>query len=119
MARGWTGPIAAVSLCSLLAVASAQDWEGREQVGATLWMQRAPEFRAIAEQTHRLATQRDSGACAGQRVTEQQGIAPEVLARMPTAVVLDLDETVLDNTVYQARLLHDHAIYDAKSWGSG
>jgi len=117
MARGWKGPIAAVLSCSLLAVASAQDWEGREQVGATLWMQRAPEFRAIAEQTYRLAAQQIAAPAPGSASLEQQGIAPDVLARMPTAVVLDLDETVLDNTVYQARLLHDHAIYDAKSWG--
>jgi endonuclease/exonuclease/phosphatase family metal-dependent hydrolase len=31
--------------------------------------------------------------------------------------VLDLDETVLDNTVYQARLMRDHAVYNATSWG--
>jgi 5'-nucleotidase (lipoprotein e(P4) family) len=117
MARGWTGPIAAVSLCSLFTVAGAQDWEGREQVGATLWMQRAPEFRAIAGQTYRLAAQQVAAPAPGSAALEQQGVAPEVLARMPTAVVLDLDETVLDNTVYQARLLRGRTAYDSKSWG--
>jgi len=55
MARGWLRPVACVISCSILAAADAQDWEGRELVNATLWMQRAPEFRAIAEQTYRLA----------------------------------------------------------------
>src|SRR6188508_1645288 len=117
MVRGWKGRIAVVLSCSLLTAASAQDWEGREMLGSTLWMQRAPEFRAIAEQTYRLASQQLAAPAPGSAAIEQQGVAPEVLARMPTAVVLDLDETVLDNTVYQARLLHDRATYDAKSWG--
>ena len=96
----------------------ASDWRtGRELVEATLWMQRAPEYRAIAEQVYRLATEQLAAPAPGSAAVEQQGVAPEVLARMPTAVVLDLDETVLDNTVYQARLLRDHAIYDANSWG--
>jgi 5'-nucleotidase (lipoprotein e(P4) family) len=117
MVRGWKGRIAVVLSCSLLTVASAQDWEGREFVGSTLWMQRAPEFRAIAEQTYRLAAQQIAAPAPGSAAIEQQGVAPEVLARLPTAVVLDLDETVLDNTVYQARLLRDRTTYDAKNWG--
>ena len=95
----------------------ADDLTGRELVGATLWMQRAPEYRAIAEQLYRLAGQKLAAPAPGSAAVEQQGVAPEVLARMPTAVVLDLDETVLDNTVYQARLLRDHANYDSQSWG--
>ena len=117
MARGWLRPVACVVSCSILATAVAQDWEGREQINATLWMQRAPEFRAIAEQTYRLAALQIAAPAPGSAALEQQGVAPEVLARMPTAVVLDLDETVLDNTVYQARLLRDRAEYDARSWG--
>jgi 5'-nucleotidase (lipoprotein e(P4) family) len=48
---------------------------------------------------------------------EQAGMKADVLARLPTAVILDLDETVLDNTVFQARLLHDRAVYNAQNWG--
>ena len=117
MARGWLRPVAVVISCSILATASAQDWEGREQINATLWIQRSPEFRAITEQTYRLAALQIAAPAPGSAALEQQGMAPEVLARMPTAVVLDLDETVLDNTVYQARLLHDRVKYDSRSWG--
>ena len=117
MARGWLRPVACVISCSILATAAAQDWEGREQINATLWMQRAPEFRAITEQTYRLAALQIAAPAPGSAALEQQGVAPEVLARMPTAVVLDIDETVLDNTVYQARLLRERAEYDTRSWG--
>ena len=117
MARGWLRPVACVISCSILATAAAQDWEGREQINATLWMQRSPEFRAITEQTYRLAALQIAAPTPGSAALEQQGVAPEVLARLPTAVVLDLDETVLDNTVYQARLLRARAPYDTRSWG--
>ena len=99
------------------AAAAADDQEGREALGATLWMQRAPEFRAIAKQIYELAEEHIAAPAPGSAALEQKGVAPEVLARLPTAVVLDLDETVLDNTVYQARLLRDRAVYDTRSWG--
>ena len=54
---------------------------------------------------------------AAARRSSSANVADEVLARLPTAVVLDLDETVLDNTVYQARLLRDGTSYNAKTWG--
>ena len=65
MVRGWKDRIAVVLSCSLLTAASAQDWEGREMLGSTLWMQRAPEFRAIAEQTYRLASQQIAAPAPG------------------------------------------------------
>jgi 5'-nucleotidase (lipoprotein e(P4) family) len=113
MARAWMFVVG----CLMSAVSLGDDLTGRELVGSTLWMQRAPEYRALAAQTYRLATQSLAVPAAGSAAVEQQDVAPEVLARMPTAVVLDLDETVLDNSVYQARLLRDRADYDQKSWG--
>src|SRR4051812_21485534 len=105
MARAWMFAVG----CLIAGVSGADDLTGRELVGSTLWMQRAPEYRAITEQTYRVATQKLATLPAGSAAVEQQGVAPEALARMPTAVVMDLDETVLDNSVYQARLLRDHA----------
>jgi 5'-nucleotidase (lipoprotein e(P4) family) len=113
MARGWLFGIA----FAITIAAGADDWTGREQLHATLWMQRSPEYRAIVAQVYRLAQEKIAVPAPGSAAIEQAGIAPEVLARMPTAVVLDLDETVLDNTVYQARLLRDRATYNAATWG--
>jgi 5'-nucleotidase (lipoprotein e(P4) family) len=113
MSRAWFAVV-----CLISGMAGADNIEGREALHATLWMQRAPEYRAIAEQVYRLAAQRLAQPGAASAAVEQRSARPEELARLPTAVVMDLDETVLDNTVYQARLLRDGAIYEAGSWGA-
>ena len=102
--------------CLLASVANAEE-VGREQFNATLWMQNAPEYRASAEQVYRLATERIANPGPGTAALEQLPTPADQLARLPTAVVLDLDETVLDNTVYQARLIRDQAPYTTKTWG--
>jgi 5'-nucleotidase (lipoprotein e(P4) family) len=106
-----------VVVCLMACAASAGDQTGRETLNATLWMQRAPEYRALTEQVYRVATQKIAVPGSGSAAVEQQGVAADVLARMPTAVVMDLDETVLDNTVYQARLLRDRSNFNPKTWG--
>src|SRR4051812_4362255 len=122
MSRGWiprfaTG-LATVVVSVAPGMARADELTGRESLNATLWMQRAPEYRAITRQVYALATDRLAAPGAGSVAIEQRDAPPEALARMPTAVVLDVDETVLDNTVYQARLLRDRANFDQKSWGT-
>jgi 5'-nucleotidase (lipoprotein e(P4) family) len=104
------------AVCLSASAAHAQD-TGLEQLNATLWMQTSPEYKANTEQVYRLAMERIANPAPGTAALEQVGAPPEQLARLPTAVVLDLDETVLDNTVYQARLIRDKAIYDTKTWG--
>jgi len=113
MARIWICSLAVLFACA----AQADDVTSREQLHATLWMQRSPEYRAIVAQVYKLATQRISAPAAGSAAFEQAGLPAEQLARLPPAVVLDLDETVLDNTVYQARLLRDHTVYNSTTWG--
>jgi 5'-nucleotidase (lipoprotein e(P4) family) len=113
MARVWT----ALAACSFLGIAGADEWVGREQLHATLWMQASPEYRAITEQVYRLAAQKIAAPAPGSAAVEQSTLTPEALAKLPTAVVLDLDETVLDNTVYQARLIRSRGEYNAASWG--
>ena len=114
MARRW---ICALAGAFSWMTAGADDLTGREQLNATLWMQTAPEYRAIAAQVYRLATEKLAAATAGSAALEQANVPAEQLARLPTAVVLDLDETVLDNTVYQARLIRDRTIYNPRTWG--
>lgn len=96
--------------------AATADEPGLEQLHSTLWMQWAPEYRANTQQVYRLATERIANPQPGTAALEQLGTPAEQLARLPTAVVLDLDETVLDNSVYQARLVRDRAKYDAGTW---
>jgi 5'-nucleotidase (lipoprotein e(P4) family) len=113
MTRRWISG----ALCLLAAVAVADDTTSREGLNATLWMQIAPEYRALVQQTYRIAAERIAAPAPGSAAVEQANVPADQLARLPTAVVLDLDETVLDNTVYQARLLRDHAVFNNQSWG--
>ncbi|MDG2012198.1 MAG: HAD family acid phosphatase, partial [Pirellulaceae bacterium] len=48
-----------------------------------------------------------------QRMFTQQ---PRKLAALPPAVILDVDETVLDNSAYQARLIANGGEFDPKTW---
>jgi acid phosphatase len=91
----------------------------REQLHAVLWMQTAAEYRALAGQTWRLATERLPALLApGSAALEQAGMDAARLASLPTAVIVDLDETVLDNSYYQARLTRERREYDDASWNA-
>jgi len=90
----------------------------REQLNATLWLQRATEYELSTLQVYRLATERlpTVMAAPGTAAAEQWNTAATTLATLPTAIVVDLDETVLDNTYYQARQLLQGRDYDEASW---
>src|SRR5690606_10748979 len=84
---------------------------------AVLWVQRSAEYRALAAQTYRAAAaQLDTAlAEAGWDALvpeEREGRGPG----LKPAVVLDIDETVLDNSPYQARLVRDGGEYSDPSW---
>ena len=105
-------------LCTAAVAVEPEEPVGREALHSTLWMQIAPEYRATVLQVYQLAGERIAASSTGSAAIEQAGVAADALAKLPTAVVLDLDETVLDNTVYQARLIRDHALYNTTSWGA-
>ncbi len=88
-----------------------------DNLNAVLWMQRSVEYRAAAEQTYRAATERLDAALQDPTwnalVPEERGNAS---ATLKPAIVMDVDETVLDNTPYQARLIRSGKEYDAASW---
>ena len=89
----------------------------REQVSATLWMQRAEEYRIATESVFRLATERLPALVSepGSAAIEQVGDA-KAWAKLNTAIIVDLDETILDNSYYQARQIRAGAEYDEASW---
>lgn len=88
-----------------------------DNLNAVLWMQTAVEYRAIAEQTYRAAAERLDRALKDPAWDALVADERDVPARgLPPAVVLDIDETVLDNSPYQARLVAQDAHYDEASW---
>lgn len=73
-------------------------------VMSTLWFQNSEEARQIFEQSYDLAELR----LAQNLAALKQGQRP--------AVILDLDETVLDNSPYEARLIAERENYASESW---
>lgn len=86
-----------------------------DNLNAVLWMQTALEYEASALQAYRLAQLQLDAALADPTwtaATEQKGDA----SKLPPAVILDVDETVLDNSYYQARIVRDNTAYSTKTW---
>lgn len=96
---------------------SAPPTIAREQVLATLWMQRAEEYRIATESVFRLATERLPALVSepGSAAVEQVG-DPKAWGKLNTAIIVDLDETILDNSYYNARQIRAGAEYDEASW---
>ncbi|HUF18968.1 MAG TPA: 5'-nucleotidase, lipoprotein e(P4) family [Thermoanaerobaculia bacterium] len=86
-----------------------------EQLHAVLWVQTAAEYRALALQAFNLAAQMMDHALADRSwsaATEQTGN----FASLPPAVIVDVDETVLDNSAYQARLVRSGQSFSSATW---
>ena len=88
-----------------------------DNLNAVLWVQRAAEYDAVSQTVYRGAADKLDAALKEANwdalVPAERGNAATGL---PPAVVMDVDETVLDNSPYQARLVHDGASYDETTW---
>ena len=87
------------------------------QTGAVLWTQSSAEYRALAYQTFALARLRlevdlRSHANPAQRSSRK---TRRSLSRA-AAVIVDIDETVMDNSRYQAELVLRGLAYEPESW---
>ncbi|HJZ89733.1 MAG TPA: HAD family acid phosphatase, partial [Gemmataceae bacterium] len=74
---------------------------------ANLWMQISAEYRACCYQAYNLARR---------RLAEKLHDPPPGGWARPPAVVLDLDETVLDNGEFQVRMIRNNLGFDEKTW---
>jgi acid phosphatase len=84
-------------------------------VNAVLWMQTAAEYRASARQVYTAARQALDAALADPEwvgATEER----EGGGGQPPAIILDLDETVLDNSPFEARMIRRGILFDQKAW---
>ncbi|MFM2482991.1 5'-nucleotidase, lipoprotein e(P4) family [Celerinatantimonas sp. YJH-8] len=75
----------------------------QQQLSGLLWMQRAAEYRALCYQAFNIAHER-----VNQALNQDHD--------KPLAVIVDIDETVLNNTPYQAWLLDQDHGFSNQSW---
>ncbi|HWC07335.1 MAG TPA: HAD family acid phosphatase [Gemmatimonadota bacterium] len=84
---------------------------------STAWVRTAPEYDAVAREAFRLAMDRLPEALEHPFWTaaiEQTGGYQE----LPPAVIVDIDETVLDNTPFQVRMINEGEEFDAEAWAA-
>ena len=84
-----------------------------DNLNAIAWMQTSVEFRLIAGQTWRGALVQLDKAIktpSWDALTKEDRLTPA--AGLPKAVIVDIDETMLDNTPYGARLVRDGRSHD-------
>ena len=121
-----SAPPAAAAARSALPVADATSWGSAElalaapkldSLAGTLWLRTSVEYEAVSLQAYAAARSALDQALADPSWTAalEQASDPE-RARKPPAIILDVDETVLDNSAYQVRLIRDGRRYDWDSW---
>jgi acid phosphatase len=76
-----------------------------DNLDAVLWLQTSTEYAAVTTGVYAAATA---------ELRERVETDPAAAAGM--AVVLDVDETVLDNSRYQGQLVLDDATYESETW---
>lgn len=123
--RGWLLLTAGLVLAACAArppspaMPSAIDSVGgsNNNLNATLWMQHAQEFRAAVRGSFAVAERQLERALADPDwdalpAGERSGPARQ----LPPAVIVDADETMIDNSAFQARNIRDHASYSVPRW---
>jgi acid phosphatase len=105
-------------LCALLlpAFASAADAPPHDGLNAALWTQTAVEFKGNARGMYRLAEIMLDRALEDKTWTAFPVEQGEDFGEKPPAVMLDVDETVLDNSAYAAWQIATGNSYSSKTW---
>ena len=90
------------------------------KLSAVLWQQTSAEYEALCHQAfnaaaYRLAIISNSGLDA---IDQETGaaIVDQSSPNKKMAIVMDLDETVLDNSPYNGWLIENNKTYNAESW---
>lgn len=110
--------LAALALCLALspAAAFADDAPADDNLNAVLWMQRSVEYKGNALAAFALARMRLDEALKDKNWTaapaEQKGDYKD----LSPAVVLDVDETLLDNSGFQAWMVVNGTSFNPKTW---
>src|ERR1051325_1435012 len=112
----WRLAAAATFVCALASPGWAEAPPPQNDLlNAELWMQSAVEYRANCLTVYALARARLDEALADKNWTayDQKGD----YRSLPPAVILDLDETAIDNSAYGAGLVVNRTTYNPKAWG--
>jgi acid phosphatase len=101
------------------AAVRAQPSHAHENLNAVLWVQTAAEYQASTRQAYKSAEGSLERALRDPNWTaalEQSKDFTGDYTKMPPAVILDLDETVLDNSAFQAQMASRSLAFSEQEW---
>ena len=103
-------------MLSMMACVKQQEKEfSNNNLYSTLWMQSAAEYKANSIQVYQAAAANLADLISNKNhtaLTEQKDGYQE----LPPAIILDVDETVLDNSAYEAKLVMENKSYARDTW---
>ena len=119
VAQGSRSALAGAILLATLAGGSAAQEAApgpNDSLNAVLWTQRSVEFKGNALGAYALARIRLDEALADATHTAAPAEQSGDFEDLPPAVILDVDETVLDTSLYQAWTVVDGQAFSPKTW---
>jgi 5'-nucleotidase (lipoprotein e(P4) family) len=96
-------------------IAPSQPCPADNTINATLWMQTSAEYQAVTREVYATALHTLDEALADKTwtaATEQPAVDPS----LPPAIILDIDETILDTSAHQAKLIREKREYSEAGW---
>ena len=106
-----------VCLLSTALVGCQQQPPANDQLDAVLWTQTSIEHELIYRQVFASAT-RQLDAALADPTWDALPLPPRNLSGLPPAVVVDIDETVLDNVPLNARDILTNKVYSYDRWNT-
>ncbi len=108
-----------VAMAPLPALGQTQDLLQDRRFDAVTWVQNSAEYRMLTEQTFRLALHPLVTALDDTTISADEAqLAEGGFAEKPPAIILDCDETILDNSAYNARNILKKESYSTETWNA-
>lgn len=104
-------------LCALFIAWLATNIRANPNQNATLWIQSSSEYQALTRSIYASAISQLPKALADTTWSAALEQTPGYESLSP-AVILDIDETVLDNSPYQASLINADFTFESSTWDS-
>ena len=114
----WLATLVLIVALAWATPAPAQEPPAHDLLNAVLWMQQSVEYKATALTAFALARIRLDQALADPSWTAAPKEQTGTYQSLPPAVVLDVDESILDNSGYQAWMVLKDTTFDPKTWNA-
>jgi 5'-nucleotidase (lipoprotein e(P4) family) len=98
--------------------ALGEDAPAHDLLNAVVWMQRSVEYKATALGAFALARIRLEQALTDPSWTAAPKEQTGAYQSLPPAVILDADESIIDNSGYQAWMVLNAKTFDPKTWNA-